>query len=48
MTPFDWNTSACVTVAQPPFSSFRTTLPSLIEAHSLPPATVVSSAVPLP
>jgi hypothetical protein len=48
MTPFDWNTFACVTVDMPPFSSFSTTSLPCIMAQSVPPLTVFNSAVPLP
>lgn len=48
MTPLDWNTLACVTIAIPPFSSFSiTSLPCII-TDSVPPLTVFSIAVPLP
>jgi hypothetical protein len=49
MTPFDWNTFRIVINEVPPFSSFSMmSWPSCREAQSLPPSTVVSSAVPLP
>ena len=48
MTPLDWTTLAWVIVATSPFSSFSTmSLPRII-AHSVPPLTVFSVAVPLP
>jgi hypothetical protein len=37
MTPFDWSTSAMVTVATPPFSSVTVTLPPAFSVSSQPP-----------
>ena len=48
MTPFDWLTSAIVTLDMPPFSSVRMMALPMAVALSVPPLTVFSVAVPLP
>ena len=44
ITPFDWYTSAMVTLAMPPFSSVKTMELPLDLAVSIPPATVLMLA----
>ncbi len=48
ITPLDWNTSEMVILDIPPFSSVSITSFPFLEAVSLPPATVLKTALPLP
>ena len=48
ITPFDWVTSAMVTLAVPPLSSITVTPAPAAVAVRLPPDTVLSTALPPP